>query len=408
VAQAAATPPPAPTPPPAAAPAAKPAPKKDQVWRVNIHDTDPKLGKDSAPVKVVILSGFGCQACSDFWNDAKRVYDEYKGKVQFRFKHKIIPPQHPDSVEASEAAMCAHKQGKFWAFHDKLMANPFNIGRGALEQYAKEVKVRFRKWKRCLDRHETYGILTRDSVIANETGSHSFPNILANGIRIKKPKNYDSLKALVESQIKRAAEIMKGGVKGKDVYPRAIAGGKFFPQTEGRRMNFNTSNSPTFGPKNAKVEVVIYEDFQCPFCAKLAPNVKLFAKKNPKNVKIVYKHMPLNSIHPEAQLASEASMEAHAQGKFWEYHDKLYENQQALGQADLERYAQEIGLNMGRFKEALSTHKWKSFVDNDSREGSRAGITGTPSVFINGLKYAGPRGYPPAGLDGVARLYMGL
>ncbi len=397
----AAPPPPAPPPPPA-------APKPDQVWRVKIHSTDPTLGKDSAPVKVVILSGFGCQACTDFWNDAKRVYDEYKGKVQFRFKHKIIPPQHPDSVEAAEAAMCAHKQGKFWAFHNKLMDNPFNIGRSALEGYAKELKLKYRKWKRCLDSHETYGILTRDSVIANETGSHSFPNILANGIRIGKPKDYTNLKALVEKVLKKSEELTSKGTAPKDVYDRMISGGKFFPQTEGRRLSFNTKNSPTFGPRDAKVEVVVFEDFQCPFCSKLAPNLKLFAKKNPKKVKIVYKHMPLNSIHPEAQLASEAAQEADAQGKFWEYHDKLYENQQALKKDDLIRYAKEIGLNMPRFMDALSSRKHKAFVDADSQEGSRAGISGTPSVFINGMKYAGPRGYPPAGLDGVARLYMGL
>jgi protein-disulfide isomerase len=404
-----APPPPAyqpPPPPPAAAAPAKPA--SDQIWRVKIHKDDAVMGSDNAPVKVVILTGFGCQACTDFWNDAKRAYDEYKGKVQFRFKHKIIPPQHPDSVEASEAAACAGKQGKFWPFHNKLMDNPFNIGRSALDQYAKETKVRMRKWKKCMKKHEAYGMLTRDSVIANETGSHSFPNVLANGVRIGKPKNYESLKALIEKMIPRAEAMIKSGTKPRDVYDRSIASGKFFPQTEGRRISFKTSDSPTFGPKSAKVEVVVYEDFQCPFCSKLAPNLKLFAKMNPGKVKIVYKHMPLISIHTEAQLASEASMEAHAQGKFWEYHDKLYENQQALKKNDLISYAQAVGLNMPRFQDALQSRKHKAFVDADSQEGQRAGITGTPSVFINGLKYAGPRGYPPAGLDGVARLYMGL
>lgn len=405
----AAPPPPAYAPPPPPAPPPSPAPPAvDQVWRVKIHKDDATLGKDDAPVKVVILSGFGCQSCSDFAKDAKRLYGEYKGKVQFRFKHKIIPPQHPDSEQASEAAACADKQGKFWEFHDKLMENPFNIGRAALEGYAKDLRLKTRTWTKCLDKHETYGILTRDSVIANETGSHSFPNVLANGIRIGKPKNYDSLKALVDKQYAKAQEMIKGGTKARDVYDRSIAGGKFFPQTEGSRINFSTGDSPTFGSKKAKVEVVVFEDFQCPFCSKLAPNLKLFAKKNPGQVKIVYKHLPLNSIHPEAQLASEASMEAHSQGKFWEYHDKLYENQQALTKPDLLRYAQEVGLNMPRFQDALQSRKWKEFVDKDASEGQRAGISGTPSVFINGLKYAGPRGYPPAGLDGVARLYMGL
>ena len=184
--------------------------------------------------------------------------------------------------------------------------------------------------------------------------------------------------------------------------------GKFFQQYEGPRKNFNTGNSPTIGPKNAKIEVVVFEDFQCPFCSKIAPSLKIFQKNNPKNVKVVYKHMPLTSIHPEAQLASEASMAAHEQGKFWEYHDKLYANQQALTRPDLERYAQELKLNMGKFKSALDSGKFKSFVQTDASEGQAAGISGTPSVYINGYKYQGPRGYPPDGLEGVARMYLGL
>ena len=127
----------------------------------------------------------------------------------------------------------------------------------------------------------------------------------------------------------------------------------------------------------------------------------------PNDVRIVFKHNAL-PFHKRAMPAAIASMAAHKQGKFWEYHDKLYENQQALSKDDLIRYAKEIGLNMSRFQDALQSRKWKAFVDKDSQEGQRAGISGTPSVFINGLKYAGPRGYPPAGLDGVARLYMGL
>ncbi len=401
-ADAAPPPPPPPPPPPKAAPAA------EQVWRVAIHDTDPKKGPDSAPVKVVILSAFGCPTCSEFAKAADQAVVKYGDQIQLRFKHKILPPQHPDSVLASEASMAANEQGKFWEYHDKLMANAFAIDRLNLERYAKELKLNMAKFKKALDTRKFHGVLTRDSVLANEIGAHSFPNILANGVRIKKPKGWEELQALIDGQLKRAEKLKSEGATPANLYEKAIAGGKFFQQYEGPQKRFNTSNSPTLGPKDAKIELVVFEDFQCPFCSKIAPSLKIFQKNNPKNVKVVYKHMPLTSIHPEAQLASEASMAAHEQGKFWEYHDKLYANQQALTRADLERYAQEIKLNMSKFKSDLDSGKFKQFVQSDASEGQSAGISGTPSVFINGYKYQGPRGYPPDGLEGVARMYLGL
>ncbi|MCO4764259.1 MAG: thioredoxin domain-containing protein [Myxococcales bacterium] len=399
-------PPPPPPPPPPPAAAAKP--KGNQVWRVGIHDDDAKRGPDSATVKVVVMSAFGCPSCSQFAKAMDQAVVKYGDQVQFRFKHKIIPPQHPDSIIAAEAAMAANAQGKFWQMHDKLMANTFAIDRLSLDKYAKELKLNMRKFKKAMDSHKYRGQLTRDSVLANEVGAHSFPNILANGVRIAKPKDWDNLQKLIDGELKRAEELKKKGATAKNLYEKAIAGGKFFPQYAGPKQNFNTSNSPTFGPKNAKIELVVFEDFQCPFCSKIAPNLKIFQKNNPKTVKIVYKHMPLTSIHADAQLASEASMAAHAQGKFWEYHDKLYANQQALKRADLERYASEIKLNMGKFKSDLDSGKHKAFIQSDASEGQRAGISGTPSVYINGYKYQGPRGYPPTGLEGVARMYLGL
>ena len=118
--------------------------------------------------------------------------------------------------------------------------------------------------------------------------------------------------------------------------------------------------------------------------------------------------MPLLSIHPQAMLAAEAAREAHEQGKFWEYHDILYQNQKALERADLERYAEQVGLDMTRFRQALDTHKHQAAVRRDMAEGSRAGVRGTPTIFINDRLYQGPRGFPPEGLEAVSAAYFGL
>ena len=101
-----------------------------------------------------------------------------------------------------------------------------------------------------------------------------------------------------------------------------------------------------------------------------------------------FKHLPL-SFHANAHLAAEASMAANEQGKFWEMHDKMFANQQALDRPSLERYAQEIGLDVGKFKAALDSNKYDAYIAADSAEGMRVGANGTPTFFINGRQVVG-------------------
>lgn len=102
-----------------------------------------------------------------------------------------------------------------------------------------------------------------------------------------------------------------------------------------------------------------------------------------KDVKLVFKHNPL-PMHGDAQLAAEASMAANEQGKFWEYADRMFENQKALKRADLEKYAQDLGLNVDQFKKALDEGKFKRQVEADKNLAQQAGVRGTPSFFVNG------------------------
>ncbi|HZH79632.1 MAG TPA: DsbA family protein, partial [Archangium sp.] len=101
-----------------------------------------------------------------------------------------------------------------------------------------------------------------------------------------------------------------------------------------------------------------------------------------------FRHFPLN-FHAQAQKASEASLCAHEQGKFWEYHDKLFANQRALDRASLERYAQELGLDVAKFKAAMDSNKYDAQISADMAEATRVGVNGTPSFFINGRSLVG-------------------
>ena len=139
------------------------------------------------------------------------------------------------------------------------------------------------------------------------------------------------------------------------------------------------------GPENAKVTVVEFSDFECPYCSRAADALNALKKKYPDNVRFVFRQFPL-SFHKNAHLAAQAAAAAGAQGKFWEYHDLLFKNQKALSRADLEKYAKEVGLNMAKFNKALDDKTHAASVDADMKLGGDVAVSGTPTMFVNGKR----------------------
>ena len=180
----------------------------------------------------------------------------------------------------------------------------------------------------------------------------------------------------------------------------APAAGK--PEAPKAPVKIPVGTAPTKGPANAKVTIVAYTDFECPFCSRFATNLDEAIKGNP-NVRIVLKQFPL-PFHKNADLAAQASLAANAQGKFWEMHDKMFANAKALTRADLEGYATEIGLNMAKFKEALDKGTYAQQVKDDTAEGQKFGVQGTPSWFVNGAFQSGA--LPPDAIKAKIAEYM--
>lgn len=146
--------------------------------------------------------------------------------------------------------------------------------------------------------------------------------------------------------------------------------------------------SPFLGPPTAKVTIVAFSDFQCPFCSRAVPELKKVEAAYPSDVRIVFRHQPL-SFHQNAMGAAEAAMAAHAQGKFWPMHDRLFAHQDELDRASLEKHAKAIGLQMGKFKEALDKHQFAPQIEADKKRGMEVGADGTPTFFINGRPLQG-------------------
>src|SRR5262249_40032587 len=146
------------------------------------------------------------------------------------------------------------------------------------------------------------------------------------------------------------------------------------------------------GPADAPVTIVEFSDFQCPFCGRVEPTLHQLLKEYPKQVRLFFKHYPL-PFHQDAPLASEAALAAAAQGKFWEMHEKLFSHQTALKRPDLEKYAEELGLDLAKFKQSLDTTANKGRIAADTALATQVGVSGTPAFFINGRFLSGAQPY---------------
>ncbi|MDF2458193.1 MAG: Periplasmic thiol:disulfide interchange protein DsbA [Nitrospira sp.] len=141
------------------------------------------------------------------------------------------------------------------------------------------------------------------------------------------------------------------------------------------------------GPETATVTLVAYCDFECPYCGRAYPIIKLLQARLRNRLRFVFRHFPLTAKHAYAQLAAEAAEAAGSQGEFWAMHDVLFENQDALEDGDLYAYAGVLGLDAGRFERELSSRFYAKRVDRDVRSGRRSGVSGTPTFFMNGFRH---------------------
>lgn len=159
------------------------------------------------------------------------------------------------------------------------------------------------------------------------------------------------------------------------------------------RIQVAASGAPAHGPESAPVTIIEFSDFQCPFCSRVIPALKRVKKEYGDEVRLVFRQFPLHSIHPQAQKAAEASLCANDQGKFWEMHDTMFENQGALGVEQLKSAAQRLELDSAVFDECLDSGRHADRVTADLQAGVAAGVTGTPAMFINGRFLSGAQPY---------------
>lgn len=385
---------------PPAAPAQKPAapqpPAEDNtVYRVLVGDA-PVLGPQDAKVTIVEWSDFQCPFCSRVVPSVKEVMKQFPKDVRFVFKQYPLP-FHDKAHLAAQAALAAKAQGKFWPYHDKLFENQKMLDRADLERYAKEVGLNLPKFQKALNDGTYKAKVDAEMAEGAQVGVQGTPALFINGRFLSGAQPVDVLVAQVKLALADAEKRMaEKKIPVSKVYDAIMADAKSAPAAAASktpevpdvRVAVEPGDGPSWGNKNAPVTLVVFSDFECPFCSRVVPTLHKIQDAYKDKVRIVWRNFPL-PFHRSAGLAAEAALAAHAQGKFWQYHDKLFENQRALDQASLERYAEQLGLDMASFRQALQDHRYQAAVQKDVAYGSTLGGMGTPTAFVNGRKIEG-------------------
>lgn len=155
------------------------------------------------------------------------------------------------------------------------------------------------------------------------------------------------------------------------------------------RAEMTITHQRVKGPADAPVTIVEFSDFQCSYCAAVQSTLSGLFKKYPGKVRLAFHDFPLAQIHPQAMASAEAAWCANEQGKFWEYHDVLYANQEELGSAELKQHAKTVGLDQEKYDACVASGRYRASVQADMADARRAGVASTPTFFVNGIQLLG-------------------
>ncbi len=368
----------------------------DAVYQIATGD-GPRRGPALAPITIVAWSDFACRYCNRVNATLEQLDRLYPGKVRWFYRHF---PLDPDQTIAAEASLAAAAQGRFWPMHDRLFAVHGQVDRPAVEFIAADLGLDLNRFRAALDTGAYRAQVAADYEAAVALGVHSTPTFFVNGRPLNGSLPLREFVRIVDQELQRA----QAQPATPERYARLVAAGRAHADTPGAEAPAFELDPATIyaiglgmpghatGPDDALVTIVEWSDFECPYCARNAPAIAAIRKDFAGQVRVIYRHLPL-FFHAHAELAAEAGAEAAHQGKFWPFHDALFARA-GVTRADLEAAGATAGLDRAALRAALDDRRWREAVAADAAAGAIAGVTGTPTMFVNGQPVIGAVSYP--------------
>jgi len=349
----------------------------------------PVRGPETAPVTIVAFSDFECPYCERGHKTIQQVEREYGERV--RVAYKAFPLDfHSHAMVAALAAKSAQEQGKFWAFHD-LLFRQRGLDMQQIEAYAREAGLDMQRLQADLEALTWGSSVQRDMRQARRLGVTGTPAYFINGRFLSGAKPIEVLRELIDQELALAEGWQAKGVAPAQIYAHAIAGGYREVQYAKPRRGLKPDliypvpieGSPQRGLATAPVTVVEFTDFECPYCVRGHETLEKMRRRYGDKLRVVYKSFPL-SFHGHAFLAARAVLAAEADGKFWEFSDRLYATRAKFDEDTLLAIARELGLNVKKFKARLHSAEYDAKISADQELGNTLGVRGTPAYFVNG------------------------
>ncbi len=380
-----------------AAPQAPSAPPPSPYREVPLRADDPARGPADAKLTVVLFSDFQCPFCGRIEPSLAQLEQAFPGQVRVVWKHQPLP-MHPNAVPAALAAEAAREQGKFWPMHAKLFSNQQALSPAVYTTYARELGLDSRRFEQAVSARRGETRIQEDQKLAGQVGANGTPTMFFNCRQVVGAQPFEQLRAIADEELKKADRLLSGQRPGPGFYdkackanlaaaPAAVVPAAAVAPTQVGAIDLRPDD-PVRGNPRAPVTIVLFSDFQCPFCARVGPTLDEVQRTYGDRVRIVWKHEPL-PFHPNALPAAKAAEAAREQGKFWQMHDRLFASQRELSPDSYDRLAREIGLDLHRFQEASRSDKARSRIEEDQRLAARIGAQATPTMFVNGEKVEG-------------------
>ncbi|EYF02196.1 DsbA family protein [Chondromyces apiculatus] len=371
---------------------------------VPVTPADPVRGRWDAPVTLVVFSDLECPYCKRLdvtLNELRRLY----GPNQLRVVWKNNPlPFHPNARPAAETAMAlfAHRGADvFWAFQDAIFSSSKRPTPEVQEEALRQVGATPEQLNVLLESGAAKRKVSEDMELARQLRATGTPASFINGVFLSGAQPPDKFQEIIDAQLLAAKALREQGVPARDLYTTLVRKNYVAaappppapeePEEDLTLYRAPVGTSPVKGKSTALVTMVIFSDFQCPFCARVDPTVHDLLARYGDDLRVVWKNAPL-PFHPRAEPAAQLALEARAQKgdtAFWEASAQLFANQKNLDDDALLAIATTLKLNVPAVKRAIETHKHKASIEADQELADDLRATGTPHFFINGRRLVG-------------------
>lgn len=379
------------------------APVEEEGGPVAISSADPTWGSRRALVTIVELADFQCPYCaraSATIEALKRSYGPDKIRVVWKHLPLEFHPEARPAAEVAAAVMIAGGSDAFFKFHDQVFQNQLTLSRDSYDDWVRTTGADASRVRAALSSGAARAKVEQDLAQAKQLGVSGTPAFFINGVSVMGAQPLEAFAATIDQEIAKARLKLGAGVAAEKLYATVAAENWKAPaaaddddKPDTKTYRIPVGKSPVRGPQAAPVTVVVFSDFQCPFCKRAEATLAELETRYPGSLRFVWKNLPL-PFHPRAEPAAQLALEARAQKGdegFWKAHAKLFESAPALEDGDLQRIARELSLDVAKVTSAIKTHKHRAEIAADEGLADDFQASGTPHFFINGKRLVGAR-----------------